>query len=272
MMRIVTLIEDTPGNNNCEYEHGLSFYLETPMHKLLVDTGATDASLRNAKRLGIDLTQVDTVILSHGHYDHSGGLMPFNRINTQAPIYMQRSAGEDYYSIQEQGEHYIGIDKEILSLPQVKLLQGNHRIDEELEVFTEVTGRRLWPKGNLRLKKGCGENAVQDEFDHEQCLVVNCEGKRILMSGCAHNGILNILDTYKQLYGDVPDVVISGFHMVRKAYSEEDLEDIRSTAKELAKLKTMFYSGHCTGKVAFDTMKEIMGEQLQEIHSGEEIL
>ncbi len=271
-MRIVTLIEDTPGKNGCEYEHGLSFYLETPKHKLLVDTGATDASLRNAEKLGIDLTQVDSVILSHGHYDHSGGIIPFSRVNSRAQIYMQESAGGDYYSIRENGDHYIGIDKDIMELPQVKLLQGDLIIDEELELFTDISGRRFWPKGNLRLKRGAGEKAVQDEFIHEQCLVVSCEGKRVLLSGCAHNGILNILDKYKQLYGDMPDAVISGFHMVRKEYSEGDLKDIRNTARELMGLKTIFYSGHCTGRVAFDTMKEMMGEQLREIHSGEEIL
>lgn len=271
-MRIITLVENTPGKGECLYEHGLSIYLETAEHKLLMDTGATDALLKNADCLGIDLKQVDTVILSHGHYDHSGGIMAFSRINKTAQIYMQRTAGEDYYSIHENDEEYIGIDKEILALPQVKLLDGDLRIDEELALFTDISGRRLWPEGNLRLKRRQGSESVQDSFEHEQCLVVDCEGKKILLSGCAHNGILNILDKYREIYGDEPDMVISGFHMMREEYSKEDMEDIRSTAKELAKLRTIFYTGHCTGKVAFECMKEIMGAQLQEIHSGEVIL
>lgn len=72
-MRIINLIENTEGNKGCFFEHGLSFYVETKQHKLLVDTGASDAFIHNAKVLGIDLTQIDSVILSHGHYDHSGG-------------------------------------------------------------------------------------------------------------------------------------------------------------------------------------------------------
>lgn len=269
-MRIVTLIENTPGREGCLYEHGLSVYVETGKHKLLVDTGATDAFLKNADCLGIDLRQVDTVILSHGHYDHSGGILAFAELNQTAQIYMQKTAGADYYSVHEDGEEYIGIDKEILALPQVKLLDGDLRIDEELALFTDISGRRLWPEGNLRLKRRLGNESVQDTFDHEQCLVISGEGKKILLSGCAHNGILNILDRYREIYGDEPDMVISGFHMMRKEYSEEDIEDIRSTAKELTQLKTIFYTGHCTGPVAFSIMKEIMGEQLQEIHSGEE--
>ena len=91
-MHIVVLMENTPGIPGCAYEHGLSFYAETANHKILLDTGASDSFIRNAELLGIDLTQVDTVILSHGHYDHSGGIIPFTRLNPDAKIYMQESA------------------------------------------------------------------------------------------------------------------------------------------------------------------------------------
>ncbi len=92
-MRIINLIENTEGRAGCVNEHGLSFYIETEKHKLLMDLGQTDNSLRNAKELGVDLEAVDTVVLSHGHYDHSGGIMPFAGINDHAIIYMQQSAG-----------------------------------------------------------------------------------------------------------------------------------------------------------------------------------
>lgn len=270
-MRIVCLIENTPGNPDCLHEHGLSIYIETKNHKLLVDTGATDAFLHNAEKLGIDLTKVDTVILSHGHYDHSGGILSFAEMNPNAQIYMQKAASEDYFSIRETGETYIGIDKKILGLPGLVLLEGDAGIDEELALFSHVTGRRFWAKSNLRLKRKSGDELVQDEFAHEQCLVIEQEGKRILLSGCAHNGILNILDRYREIYGNEPDVVISGFHMMQKEYTESDWETIRATARELCNYPTIFYTGHCTGTEAYDVMKEIMGEQLHPIHSGEEL-
>lgn len=270
-MRIVILMENTPGREDCVAEHGLSIYLETEHHKILLDTGATAAFLENAITLGIDLREVDTLILSHGHYDHSGGIISFAEINTKAKIYMNQRAGEDYFSIREAGETYIGIDKKILQFPELVKVGKEFRIDKELSLFSNITGRRFWPQGNLRLKRREGDVLVQDEFEHEQCLVVESEGKHILLSGCAHNGILNILDKYEELYGREPDMVISGFHMMQQEYTEEDLENIRSTARELAEKKTVFYSGHCTGQVAFDLMKEIMGEQLQAIHSGEVI-
>ena len=91
-MRIVTLIENTPGDPRCACEHGLSLYLETHDHRLLMDTGSTGAFADNAEALGIDLTRVDTVVLSHGHYDHAGGLLRFAALNPGAPIYLQAGA------------------------------------------------------------------------------------------------------------------------------------------------------------------------------------
>ena len=91
-MRIVNLIENTPGAEGCVPAHGLAFYVETDGHRILVDAGPSDEMLHNAERLGVDLRTVDVAILSHGHYDHSGGLLAFAELNPTAAIYMQRSA------------------------------------------------------------------------------------------------------------------------------------------------------------------------------------
>ena len=100
-MRIVTLIENTVGSKPLKCEHGLSIYVETRKHKLLLDTGRSGAAIDNAKALGVDIKNVDTVILSHGHYDHTGGVMRFALENPKAKIYMQKSGGKDYYSSYE---------------------------------------------------------------------------------------------------------------------------------------------------------------------------
>ena len=92
-MRIINLMEDTPGVTGLYYEHGLSFYIETEKHKILLDTGASSAFIENARHLGIDLKKVDVVVLSHGHYDHAGGILAFAKLNSTAKIYMQRTAG-----------------------------------------------------------------------------------------------------------------------------------------------------------------------------------
>ena len=271
-MRIVNLIEDTKGVDNCVYEHGLSFYIETKQHKLLLDTGATDAFLQNAKNLGIDLTMVDTVVISHGHYDHTGGILAFASINPNAKIYIQKSAQGAFYNYRNQEEKYIGMDEKVSALQQVIFLEGDCKLDEEISIFTGVTGRKLWPKGNEILKRKCGDEFLQDDFCHEQYLVISEDDKKVLLSGCAHNGILNILEKYAQLYGANPTYVISGFHMMKKdEYTKEDTQMIEETANILSKMDTKFYSGHCTGEYPLEVLKSILKEKLTAIHSGETI-
>ena len=264
-MRILNLIENTEGAAGCLCEHGLSFYIETGGHKILADTGASGAFLMNAETLGIDLDQVDTVIISHGHYDHAGGLLAFAERNPKARIWINGLAGEQYYHKNDAMERYIGMDPRIKALPQVEWVEGDREIDQGIFLFGRALGRRLWP-----VKTETGFR--QDDFLHEQYLVLEERGKRVMISGCAHNGILNILDRYREIYGEDPDVVISGFHMSRKSrYSQADHALVRDTARELQKLHTRFFTGHCTGELPYRILKEIMGPQISYVHSGQEI-
>ena len=276
-MRIVNLIENTEGHEGCVYAHGLSFYAETSKHKILLDLGPSEETLRNAEKLGIDLSEIDTVILSHGHYDHSGGIMPFAGLNPDAAVYMQASADADYFS--DGGEkaggeryRYIGIDKAISELPQVVKLKGDHRIDDELELFTIKKRSHALPFTNKRLLIKENGGFVNDDFAHEQYLVIRDGDRRILISGCAHNGILSILDAFKDKYGTAPDAVISGFHLMKKTkYTDEELREIIDISKELKKYPTQFFTCHCTGMPAYRIMKLTMGEKLQYVHTGEEV-
>ena len=235
-------------------------------------------------------------MLSHGHYDHGGGILPFAEINPDAKIYVQASAFGEYYSIDSKGQpHYIGLAEGIRELPQIVVVgskpdsaekedaqsevdtegsfeEGIYRIDDELSLFTGIGNEHPIPSANQRLMKKTEGDMVQDDFAHEQCLVINEGTKSVLLSGCAHHGILNILDRYRELYGGDPDVVISGFHMMKRhGYSDADITMIIDTALELRKLRTVFYTGHCTGVEPYNAMKKLMGEKLHYVHSGDEI-
>ena len=275
-MRIINLIENTEGRSGCAYAHGLSFYVETKKHRILLDLGPSGETLHNAQTLGIDLDKVDTVILSHGHYDHSGGILPFAGINDQALIYMQESATGEYYSDRGKSAperyEYIGIDKTIAELAQVRFLQGDYRIDDELELFTIKNRSHKLPSSNKRILVRRGDHFQFDDFVHEQFLVIREGSKRVLMSGCAHSGILSIMDAFCDKYGKEPDLVISGFHLMKKTeYTGDEIREIEEIAGELKKYSTRFITCHCTGLPAFDRMKAIMGDQLAYVHSGEEI-
>ena len=276
-MRIINLIENTEGSTGCAAAHGLSFYIETAKHRLLVDLGPSAETLTNAEKRGVDLRQVDTVILSHGHYDHSGGILPFAALNPTAAIYMQKTATAAYYADDsETGAapqyRYIGIDEEIADLPQVRLIDGDYAIDDELSLFVIKERAGRLPFSNARLKRETGGVFRQDEFEHEHFLVISEGAKRVLISGCAHNGVLNILKEYTRRFGAAPDAVISGFHLVKKTdYTAEEIREIEDTAKALKQYPTVFYTCHCTGLPAFERMKQIMGSRLEYVHSGDEI-
>lgn len=268
-MRIVCLLENTQGNPQCEFEHGLSLYIETDTHRILSDAGQSDAAIHNAAVLGIDLTKLDSVFLSHGHYDHSGALISLSEIAPNARIYMQAGALDKHVH----GERDIGIDPRIASLSNLRLLNGNLRIDGALSVFSGVRGHRLDPVGNKGISRILDSECVPDDFAHEQSLVIRDGGRNYLFSGCAHRGILNILDRYREIYGDDPYMAVTGFHMKKDApYTELELASIRETALELKNTNTIFVTGHCTGDAAFAVMKEIMEDQLRRMRSGEEIM
>ena len=91
-MKIVTLIENLVQQTDYVAEHGLSLYIETGEHRLLFDTGLSGKFVDNASKMGIDLAQIDAVVISHGHYDHAGGLNAFFEINTKAKVYAQKAA------------------------------------------------------------------------------------------------------------------------------------------------------------------------------------
>ena len=267
-MKIITLLENDTGTSGVPGEHGLSLYVETGKHRLISDTGASDLTWQNASALGVDVSLTDTVIISHGHYDHAGGLMTLAALAPQAEIYMRRGADGDFFN----GDKYIGIDKRITSLRRLHLTEGNSEIGDGLFLFTVTDKKRPVPAGNGKLTELKNGAKSPDDFSHEQYLVITENRRRTLISGCAHNGILNILDKYHELFGEYPYRVISGFHMMnRDGLTASDEALIRETARELSSLPTLFYTGHCTGEPAYLIMNEIMCDNLFRIRSGDMI-
>lgn len=268
---IRNLIEDTNGTCPVKAEHGLSFLVETRKHRYLLDTGASDKTWDNADTLGENVTDVDAVVLSHGHYDHTGGLMGLVRRGYRGPVYMRDNADRLYYNLREY-EKYIGIDSEIRNLPGFILTprEGITEVDETLSLFSGVNGTRFEPEGNRTLYEKKDGKFFRDSFEHEQYAVLREDARSVLVSGCAHKGIVNILERYRELYGSYPDAVVSGFHMMNAdGYDDAAVSRIREVAKELAATGVTFYTGHCTGIAAYEQMKPILRDKLMYVHAGD---
>ncbi|MCR4885826.1 MAG: MBL fold metallo-hydrolase [Clostridiales bacterium] len=275
-MRVVCLVENTPGKESCAPAHGLSLYVETARHRLLMDTGPSDLLIGNAQAAGVDLKTVDTAVISHGHYDHAGGLPAFAALNPSAAVYLRAGADGDFYSGREADGsiHYIGVPPTVRALPRAVWVRENVlEIDGELTLFGGVSGRKYWPQANRLLSRRVDGRFVQDDFSHEQCLLVREGKKTALFSGCAHNGVLNILDRCLEITGKAPDAVVSGFHMMKKTgeYTPEEWAVIDDTARQLQKWPTVFYTCHCTGLPAYERMRMILGDQVKYLSCGAEI-
>ena len=113
-MRVTVLMENTaPEGLLCE--HGLSLVIEHEGHSILLDAGSSAALLDNAARLGVDLSRVDAAVLSHGHYDHSGGFCAFFQRNPSAPLYLREEAAQPSYVLRGDARKYLGVPQELLS-------------------------------------------------------------------------------------------------------------------------------------------------------------
>ena len=98
-MKFKFLVENKTDNPGVKAEHGLSVYIEADDKKILFDAGATELITDNARAMGVDLAAVDLAVVSHGHYDHTGGFPAFCKVNSSAPIYIHKNAFRKSYGL-----------------------------------------------------------------------------------------------------------------------------------------------------------------------------
>lgn len=274
MIRIVSLVENTSDSKTLKSKHGLSLYIETDNHKVLFDVGPDSTFLENAGKLGIDLTKVDTVIISHGHYDHGGGLADFLQINKSASVYIRRSAYGAYYTRVLGLYKYIGLNAETGKYQNIIFTDERCSIDRELTVFSGVTKRRLFSSANDSLCVKRDNKIFADNFDHEQYLVITDGENQAVITGCSHTGIVNIMEKFAQEYKTGKKItIIGGFHLYNPAHMKyESDEDICKAADELSVTGYSYYTCHCTGKKAYQLMKDKMKDSVSYFSTGKELI
>lgn len=273
-MLIKTLLENTSASKDLACEHGLSLYIETKQHKILFDTGASEKFAENAEKMQVDLSQVDLVIISHGHVDHGGGIRAFLNVNHQAKILIHKLGFGDYYSNRPSGEKkYIGLDKTLLLYDRFVFVDGNLLIDDELELFSGVHGTKLNPTGNRNLFMQVDDSFVEDEFLHEQNLIIRENDHEVLVAGCAHRGIVNIVEHFRVKYGKAPSHVIGGFHLYNRSTDQtEEPSRIAEIGSCLLSTGAEFYTGHCTGVKAYEMLKSSMGDRVHNLATGDQLI
>lgn len=254
-MIITVLTENTNKNPQILAEHGLSLYIETNEKRILFDMGQSDLFAKNACKLGIDLSEVDIAVLSHGHYDHGGGLEHFLKLNKKAPVFVHRAAFGHYYNGTEK---YIGLDTALAENNRLTFTDDFYQITDGLCLCSCNNREKSFDLGSFGLTVKEKGVFAPDPFLHEQYLLIEEEGKRVLISGCSHKGVLNIVKWF------TPDVLIGGFHFSKLSLDET----LKGYAEYLSSFDTDYYTCHCTGVEQYEFMKNYM-KRLGYISAGE---
>ena len=165
-MLIKTLVENTSISKDFGSEHGLSLYIETKKHKILFDVGANELFLQNAKKLDVSIADVDFLVISHGHYDHGGGLKSFLHENTKAEVFLHRLAFEKHYAVRKNDEFdLIGLDEDLKQNKQIILTSDRFFISSGIQVFSNIIQRQPRPKSNSGLLKEHKGQTIDDKVN-----------------------------------------------------------------------------------------------------------
>ena len=261
-------------------EHGLSVYIEYGDVKLLLDAGTTDLFAENAKALGVDLENVDIAVLSHAHYDHSGGFACFLKKNQKADLWLQRSCKENCYRQSFNGKKYIGIPKGFLKDQQKRLrfVSGDRMIGPGIWLISHHMDG-LAQKGEMAKMYRQEDNMwVFDDFSHEQSLVFETPKGLVIFNSCCHGGpadIIREIVTRPCFENMGVYALVGGFHLKdimkdTKISDEEKRRRIYSLGQELLSTGcSCFYTGHCTGDEAFKLLKDVLGDRLRYFGTGD---
>lgn len=255
MVELTVLLENTkPEGSKLDCEHGLSLLVETPDSKFVFDCGQSELTWKNAARLGLDLSTLDFVVLSHAHYDHAGGYrsMPVK----PARLYTGKNFWLEKFSIDGADCKYrgAGFARNDLDGWNVKQIVCNGRLDLDGDAWLIGRFNKKYPFETIPKKFVRGADKTPDPFDDEICLALRGREGLTVVAGCSHVGILNIVSTVHSRLNYPVVRVIGGIHL--SSASEErraaTLNELKSLGVKDLKLC------HCSGRADISTGSKII--------------
>lgn len=257
-LRVTVLVDDHPGVEGLRFEHGLSLWIESGETRVLFDTGAGGALVPNAQALGIDLAEAGAVVLSHGHYDHTGGLAAALAVAPRADVFAHPDILRVRYSVKDGPARPAGIPREAEEALS-RLSRGRfHCVLEPGHPAPRIgiTGPipRNTPYEDTGGRFYLDPSGLQpDRLNDDLALWIETKGGIVVCVGCAHSGIINTLLWIQVLAGGAKiRTVIGGFHLLQAGP-----ERLRRTAAALEEFDLEILApGHCTGEAALAFLRD----------------
>jgi len=209
-MKIITLIENLVYNQGLVAEHGLSVYIETQNRKILFDTGQSGLFIQNAKALGVDIEVIDCVVLSHGHYDHTGGLYPFLEVNKRAKVYAKSEVFTPKF---RKDKTFIGTTNNgDLLKDRLVYVDEIIELDEGVFIMPHIPIKHSVDTHFDGLLKSVDNELVADDFADELFITLVKNNRISIITACSHRGITNICEAATDHFNLPVKLILGGFH------------------------------------------------------------
>lgn len=271
-MKFQFLVDNKTENSKCMAEWGLSIVIETGGKKILLDAGTTDLYKANADALGVELADVDALVISHGHFDHTGGVPSFVALNEKAPVYLHRDAlyeayGETGGMVESEPCSIRWTDEEMDAVwPRLQFTGSLMQLCENVTLLGDIPDLEGYPATEQFWRKLDDGSLVRDTMSHEQVLVIEEEAGLYVFSGCSHRGVV---PTLRHVQHVMPGKRIAGLIAGMHLYPASP-EMRRRIVGEIAALDMdVVFPVHCTGMDAILQMKALMGDKCQVACTGD---